>query len=156
MHHSIPGKNPGRQRLIRTKRQGVGGFIEAMLAIVIVTSGMMLLSLAFSLMELDDTSSSAEEGCQQLMEEVLKDAGQGTRSLLIDRSQLDDVNLSRPEKVRGYSVFLIEIMEDDIINLSTGGEGYYAGGERYQIKQPISISFSSRDVRAAVLVVWVW
>jgi len=135
--------------------EAVGGFIEAMLAIVIVTSGTILLTLSFAIVGVDITPDlTLEERCEGLMKETLHGLDDDA-DLMIFHSDLERVDVPYDGILDGYSLILMKIGKNDLKILASGG-GEYHGGEKFCERQPVNICSSPRDVEAAVLVMWGW
>lgn len=147
----IPGGNwtPARDR------NGVGGFIEAILAIMIVTSGLILLTFSFYLVAIDDDVDSDLDGrCEELINLVLDDVSIMIEPDVIRHSALGKIDFSKIDIENGFKLMIDEISPEFTIVL--GGRGTYSEGEKCCLSVPVNVYHAPNDVRPALLIAWTW
>jgi len=128
-----------------------------MLAIVIVSSGMVLLTVSFTMLGRgDDIGGDLERACEGIIDDIQEEHGLMLDEGVIDGSAITNYSLGpAPEGAKGYSILLMEAKSSNITVLASGGDAY-EGGERFCSRCPVNIYHSPRDVRAAMLMAWVW
>ena len=128
-----------------------------MLAIVIVSSGMVLLTVSFTMLDWgDDIGGDLEWACEDIIDDIQDEQGLMLDEGVVDGSAIADYSLGpAPEGTNGYRILLMEAISPNITVLASGGDAY-EGGERFCSRCPVNIYHSPRDVRAAMLMAWVW
>jgi hypothetical protein len=133
--------------------KAVGGFIEAIMTIVIVTCGLTLLTISFDVLSIEqEETSDLGTVCEELMDGLLE---RSQNPSILDRALLDDLPPLQHECVTGYTIMITMSPEGSIFILGSGGEEYLEG-ERHLSRRAVNIVNSPRDVDAAVLTLWVW
>ncbi|NYT12486.1 MAG: hypothetical protein GKC03_08085 [Methanomassiliicoccales archaeon] len=136
-------------------KKGIGGFIESILAIMIVTSGLLILTLSFYIIAIDDVADSElDSRCQELMNLVLDDSSLLIDEGVIEHSALAHINLSKIDIENEFKLVINELSPESTIVL--GENGSYIEGERCCLSMPINVYHSPKDVRPALLRVWTW
>ena len=137
--------------------RGIGGFYEAIMAMMVVTAGVVLLTATMALLSADrgEDSPDSIEKCDEVTERLLSDP-----SLVISTRLLDGRSLSHFE--------IGDILRDwsggarVMLTFADGGtaalfdSGDEAALDRACRSEAINVQYSQADVRAAVLTVWVW
>jgi hypothetical protein len=136
-------------------KKGIGGFIESILAIMIVTSGLLLLTFSFYLIAIDDVADSElHSRCEELMDLVLDDSSLLIEERVIEHSALTHINFSKIDIANEFKLVINELSPESTIVL--GENGSYIEGERCCLSVPINVYHSPMDVRPALLRVWTW
>jgi hypothetical protein len=146
----------GRSRAILRNGRGVGGFYEAILAMMIVTAGVVLLTASFALLTVDrgPDDQGAEKRCDEVLGRLLNDPAYARSDRLLDQrslSRLDGGSLMA--NWTGGMRILLTFPDGSTQVLFEGGE---AGLERVCRSEPVNIYCDRAEVRAALLTVWVW
>lgn len=149
--------NDARKKRLPVDAGALGGFYEAMLALMVVTLGVVLLTASFAFMSVDgsfsedpDLSSEAGELMASLLSEQFNDGRMAERS---DLARLAWNGLEWDSDL-GVRVMITE--------LGGGTEVLYRSGdprdmkERASLGEPVNVRYSQGDVRPASLTVWVW
>ncbi len=162
----VPGLNQGRiifrpaRRsfiVLRRNAGGIGGFYEAIMALMIVTVGVLLLTASFALLTVDrgEDDQGAERRCDEIMGRMLNDPTWARSDRLLDDhslSRLDDGSLMANWK-GGLMILLTFPDGTTRVLCDSGGE---AGLGRASRSEPVNIYHDQGEVRAALLTVWVW
>jgi hypothetical protein len=135
----------------------VGGFYEAILALMIVTVGVALLTASFALLAVDrghDDKGAAKQ-CDEAIGRLLNDP-----TLLISDRMLDNRSLNRIEGgllmanwTGGAKVLLTFPNGTTKVLFDSGGEAHLG---RVCRSEPINLFCDRAEVQAALLTVWVW
>jgi hypothetical protein len=147
---------------VRSKN-GVGGFFEAALAMMVITVGVAVIvsALGAAAIGLNEKTGHGEleEGAQRLladaMRAILCDSRADVVSFDLAASGLDDLAL--PEHAEGFRIVLKEAVEDaaDVLIAENGVPGQSIG-DRVCLGRPVLVAHSTTDRRAALLTVVVW
>lgn len=136
-------------------RDGIGGFMESILAIMIVTSGLLLLTFSFYLTAIDDVVDSELDGrCEELIDLVMDDSSLMREEGVIEHSALAHINFSKIDIDNEFKLVINDLHSESTIVL--GERGSYIEGERCCLTVPVNVYHSPMDVRPALLRVWTW
>jgi hypothetical protein len=150
-----PHGEKSTQYRLANARNGIGGFLESILAIMIVTSGLLLLTFSFYLTAIDDVADSElQSRCEQLIDLVLDDRSLMREEGVIEHSALKHINFSKIDIDNGFKLVINEFSPESTIVL--GERGTYIEGDRCCLSVPINVYRSPMDVRPALLRVWAW
>jgi len=144
-------------------QKAVGGFLEAMLAIMVVTCGVFLLSSSVLLFgsgfQNNAHDQMMEDICEDLMTSILEDEAIMIGDSLIDFQQIQSLPeecINRTEDLQGALVLLLDLNGGMTYHLLESGEEWKERQPRYLHTQPVNIQFSSLDIHPALLTVVVW
>jgi len=136
--------------------RGVGGFYEAIMAMMIVTSGVVMLTCSFTFLAIDSgEGSDLHDAGEGIMSSVLENRTISPEDRMVDQRQLDraDWTSVRGDWTGGMAVFLT--YPDGSSRMLYQDEGG-SGKERCAISEPINIVEHGGVVIAGLLTVWVW
>ena len=142
-------------RLARDRR-GVGGFYEAIMAMMIVTAGLVLLTCSFTFLAIgDEDMIDHRPVCEDIMSSIM-----GNRTISPSERMLDQRELGCVEwaTIKGdwsgrMAVFLT--LPDGATRMLYQDDGW-SGGEKGAVSEPVNIIESRGVISAALLTVWVW
>ena len=142
---------------MRRNAEGIGGFYEAIMALMIVTVGVLLLTTSFALLTVDRVQGEqgAERRCAEIMSRMLNDPTWARSERLLDHRSLARLDYgSLMENWTGGMRILLTFPDGTTSTLcDSGGE---AGLVRACRSEPVNIYHDQAEVRAALLTVWVW
>lgn len=148
-----------RRKIVR-KKDGLGGFMESLFAIMVVTVAFLLLTSALVIVSdagKEDGSAALKREIDRLRGEILSDPALFIRDGVIDMLKisaiLSDRWLPRSPAI-GLFVFLTET-EGTVVELGRYGN-FTTSVERSCITEPISLFFCDTDVRSGTLSIWIW
>lgn len=144
--------------------KAVGGFIESILAVMIVICGIMLLttSMAFVSMQMadDEGPERLEDASDGILQRFLAEDQLLLSKTVIDFTELDSYHnhtLDSGLQVAGYRIEIVEITpEITPIFEEKNGSSPPQASDMVSLTIPISVHHSDLDVRASLLTVWVW
>jgi hypothetical protein len=134
----------------------VGGFYEAIMALMIVTAGVVLLTCSFTFLAVgEEEKDDLHLACEEIASSVLGNRTISPGERMVDQSQLDRVDWRsfKGDRTLGMAVFLT--LPDGSSRTLYRDEGY-EGGERGAISEPVNIKMHGGFVSAGILTVWVW
>jgi hypothetical protein len=147
----------------RSDRKAIGGFIEAMLAVMVVTCGVFLLSTSIVILSdgwRNDTNDQVmKEFCNEIMSDLIEDNEIMIEDSLIDLKMAETFSeryFDQIEGQQGALVFLEDLNEGKIHRILESGKEWNENQTRYSRSEPVNIRISSLDVRPGLLVVMVW
>jgi hypothetical protein len=156
-------KGRGRRRSIRSHRNGIGGFFEAILAMMVITAGVTIVTTALEATAVHLLTRSIHDNLERCAEETLADVlkyagGEGSvPTVSFDAALAVKDKITTPEGARGCKVVLREAMAggcDSTIALVGDSNGPIE--DCVTAIQPILVIHSQSDHRAALLTVVVW
>jgi len=137
--------------------------MEAMLAVMVVTCGVFLLSTSIIILSdgwRNDTNDQVMRGfCNQIMSDLLEDNDIMIEDSLMDLEKVETFSeryLDQIEGQQGVLVFLEDLKEREIHRILESGKEWNENQTRYSRSEPVNIRVSSLDVRPGLLVVMVW
>lgn len=148
----------------RNERQlsGVGGFIESILAVIIVSCGFILLSSAISIAiygwENELTDSKMEEACRDVLNTI-----RSNKTIMVGENTIDpNIRLDGKDflpkagEFCGIQVIVTDAGSGEIYPLLNHGNE--TGGHRshYICSEPVNIQISPIDLRPGLISVIVW
>ncbi len=144
-----------RRPPLRHDHGGIGGFFEAIMALTIVTSGVLLLALSMTLLHADDDGGSEDLDlrCESVLDSILKDPAWSRGSKILDQRELARADWPSFLEEEGAKIMLTY---PDGTTQVLHQQGSITYGERSSRSAPVNIFFNQSDVRAALLTVWVW
>jgi hypothetical protein len=147
-----------REHLLRYRNtRGIGGFYESIMALMVVTVGMILLTTSFALLTVDrgQDDQGAEGRCEELMGKVLNDPTWAISDRFLDNRALShlDVRSMISNWTGGVKLMLTFPDGTSKVLWESGGE---AGPVRACLSEPVNIRYDQALVRAALLTIWVW
>jgi hypothetical protein len=134
----------------------MGGFYEAIMAMMIVTAGVVLLTCSFTFLSVGgENDDGLQEACRDIVSSVLANRTLSPSERMLDQRQLDraDWTALRGDWTGGMAVFLT--LPDGSSRTLYRDEGS-SDGERCAISEPINIIEHGGIVSAGLLTVWVW
>ncbi|MCE5297288.1 MAG: hypothetical protein LLG16_09350 [Euryarchaeota archaeon] len=149
-------------RELRRGSEGIGGFTEAVLALMVVTLAVILLSASFSITGIEvlrqGDESSLSEGCEDVWnlmadDELLWDGGAVVLSSFITRSFEP---YSIPEGLNGYEVFLLDISNGSLSSTMICEGAAITGAEVRSERHPVLLRTDPGTIHASLLDVRVW
>lgn len=131
--------------------------MEVILAIIIVSSSLTLLAYSVSLLSLaDDEENCLRVQCDELIDSILDDTDLKRGECLIEYSAICKLESSPMwDESINFRLAIVGVHPEETMALIERGDSY-EGGERYSRTIPVNIYYSPRDVRIALIVVWVW
>lgn len=144
-----------RRPSLRYDRDGIGGFFEAIMALTIVTSGVLLLTLSMTLLSVDDGDGSEDLDlrCESVLDSILKNPAWSRGSMILDQRGLARADWTSFLEEGGAKIMLTY---PDGTTHVLHQQGNITDGERSSRSAPVNIFFNQADVRAALITVWVW
>jgi hypothetical protein len=144
-----------RRASLRSDAYGIGGFFEAIMAMVIVTSGLLLLTFSLTLLSVDDGEGSEDldHRCESTLNSILDDPAWSRGSMMLDHRDLARADWTS-FKGEGGAKVILTYPDGTTEVLHQQGKVY--DGERSCRSAPVNIYFHQADVRAALITVWVW
>jgi hypothetical protein len=141
--------------ILKRDRDGTGDFYEAILALMVVTAGILILtvSLTFSFVPRDNDQSGIE--CQKAMDLLLNNQSVMVDIREIDGPSLSHLNLSNIISSKDFGIKVMLIYPDGSISVLMSS-GNQIGNQRFSRSEPVNVYFSNADVRSALLTIWVW
>lgn len=148
----------------RIDQKAVGGFIESILAVMIVTCGIMLLtaSLAFVSMQIDTSGDSRklEDTSETILQRFLSQDQLFLSETVLDFSGLGSSQSRAWDEglyIDGYRIEIIELTPE-ISSIFKNGNSIPSihTSDVISLTVPISVQHSELDVRASLLTVWTW
>jgi hypothetical protein len=144
--------------------EGVGGFFDSFIVMIIVTLGIMLVTSALSITngELSkcNKGKSLDGVCRDLLDQILANDDLFVESGLLDLTMLKAVSslpLSVEHGVLGYRIILTEVHPNTgPLTLAANGSIPFSLEELHTARVPVNVQHSAADVRAALISVWVW
>ena len=160
MRRESAGRCEGARRSPPLRRpagdgRGVGGFYEAIMAMMIVTSGVVMLTCSFTFLAIGgEEGSDLHDACEAIMSSVLENRTISPKDRMVDQRQLERADWAsvRGEWTGGMAVFLT-YPDGSSRMLYQDGEG--AGKERCAISEPVNIVEHGGVVSAGLLTTWV-
>lgn len=137
-------------------RSGIGGFYEAIVAMMVVTAGIVLLTCSFTFLEVgEDEERDLRAACEHIMSSLLGNRTLSPSDRMVDQRQLDraDWTETRGDWEGGVAVFLT-LPDGTSRTLYRDGPGSVA--ERCAMSEPVNIIEHGGIVSAGLLTVWVW
>jgi len=144
--------------------QGIGGFFDSIMGMMIVTLGIVLLTSSLVVvdgeMSRDGKAQMLENTCQKLLNSLPSKDGLSVPKDILDYSLLVNMSTSEPyidDRVIGYRVVLKELHPNSsLLSVMAAGQIPASLSELYATTIPINVRHSAFDVRAALLCIWVW
>ncbi len=137
-------------------RRGIGGFYEAIMAMMIVTVGLLLLTCSFTFLAIgNEDGTDLRSVCDDIMSSILEDRTISPAHRMLDKRELGcaDWGSIRGDWTGGMAVFLTlpdgttwMLHQDDMPR----------GVERGAASEPVNIVEQGGRISAALLTVWVW
>jgi hypothetical protein len=149
------GRRPGRT--------GIGGFMEAVLAMMVVICGVMLVTLSLSFvgagLRRDSGDAALEDGCRSLSEQLFSLGPPFFDGDVLQNSSLAMLNASLFHvggDVKGYCMTIRDITAGSasVILLKIGDIS--SGNDTRSISLPVLLSMPDRTMHAAKATVIVW
>ncbi len=140
------------------ERTGVGGFYEALMAMVVVTLGVVLLSASLSIIAVHSGPPFDLRGeAQHILEQVRCGANWTIESGVLDAHRLGALKNGTvgQGQASGFKVVLLEVGGAPRV-LLFNGSGPGSDVEVAVTSIPVNLFYSPTDVRAATLSVWAW
>jgi hypothetical protein len=134
---------------------GIGGFFEAIMALMIVTSGVLLLSLSLSLLSVDEDGGNKDldRRCESTLDSILDNPAWSRGGLMLDERGLARANWTSFLGEGGAKVMMTY---PDGTTEVLHQQGSTTDEERSCRSVPVNIFIHQADVRVALLTVWVW
>jgi hypothetical protein len=136
----------------------MGGFYEAILSLMVVTLGVVLLTLSFTFLSFGGASSGddLDAEAREIMDGLLSSPSLFDGDRVAERS--DIVRLPHgaisSEPSLGVRIMITEVNgATEILYQNGGPEGMK---ERASLSEPVNVRHSMGDVRAASFTLWVW
>lgn len=141
---------------------GVGGFIESIMAIIIVCCGFILLSSAISIIvcewEIGSADRKMENVCKDVIDTITSDITAMVGKNAIDpsiRLELNDLSLETA-KIHGIRVIVTEIGSGETYILFAHGNETDSQAQRYIYSEPINILVSQIEIHPGLISVIAW
>ena len=148
---------PPSEGVMGADDRAVGGFYEAIVALMVVTAGVVLLTTAFTLLlagQIDEGEGS-KAGCEEALSKIIEDPALAKGYLMLDGRELDHVDYSALlGDVKGGVKVMLSYPDGSISVLHE--EGGPAMEDRESRSVPVNIFLHQGDIRAAIITVWVW
>jgi hypothetical protein len=149
-----------RVKRIKRQKKGVGGFMEALLALMVITVGVLMItsSLTLSSQGLTERREDLSDCGERLMDRILTDP-ELTAHGSIRYAALRDCRPERlsVEGVQGFRIALIELSGETSSPLQLSyGASSHPEDDPFVRSVPVNSYHGPRDIRAALLLVWVW
>ncbi|MFA5313947.1 MAG: hypothetical protein WC375_11655 [Methanomassiliicoccales archaeon] len=147
---------------LRRGSGGIGGFTEAVLALMVVTLAVILLSASFSITGIEvlrqGDESSLSEGCEDVWnlmadDELLWDGDAVVLSSFTTRS-FEPYNI--PEDLHGYEISLLDISNDSLSSTMICEGAEIAGAEVRSERHPVLLRTELGVIHAGLVDVRVW
>lgn len=140
---------------LRSDTDAIGGFFEAIMALMIVTSGLFLLTLSLTLLsaDRDDGSGDLDRRCESALDSILDDPAWSRGSMMLDHRGLARADWT---SLLGEGGAKIMLTYPDGTTEVLHQHGDITEGERSSRSAPVNVFFHQADVRAALITVWVW
>lgn len=135
----------------------MGGFYEAILALMVVTAGVVLLTtaLTFILVGTDQGPDVRKDTCGDVMDKILDDPVLSRGHLMLDQYALEREDWDELLGTVGGGIkVMLSFPDGSILVLHQQGEP--TDGERESRSEAVNIYHHQGDVRAAILTVWAW
>jgi|GEM_PF-3840104 len=153
--------NGARMRAIKGDQEGVGGFLEAMVAVVAISCGIVLISISLASVSsaLHDESEDEDVAVERLIGLLLEEIPSSEEGMF-DAQQL--IGLSISERLErefggnGGKACIVELYPEtqSVWNLSFGE---VVDDRPITIRSvPVNVYHSASDIRPALLVVSLW
>ncbi len=125
------------------------------MALTIVTSGVLLLSLSLTLLSVEEggDSEDLDRRCESTLDSILDNPAWSRGSMMLDEKSLARANWTSILEEGGAKVMLTY---PDGTTEVLHQQGSTNDGERSCRSAPINIYIHQADVRAALITVWVW
>lgn len=149
-------RSKGRPKAIAGDRRGWGGFYESIMAMMIVTTGIVLLTASFTFLAArGEGESSGMTECREIISEVLGNRTIAPSDRMLNLRQMDKVDWASMKGGAdiGMSVFLTL---PDGTTRTLYLEEMPDRGERFSISEPVNITERGGKVSAGLLTVRVW
>jgi hypothetical protein len=156
MNMESRGRSTARCARPAGDRRGVGGFYEAIMAMMIVTVGIVLLTCSFTFLAVrDENGTGLRQVCEDVLSSILDNRTITPSELMLDQRELGcaDWVAIKGQWAGGMAVFLT--LPDGASRMLYQDEGR-SDGERAAISIPVNINEHHGAVSAALLTVWVW
>ncbi len=142
-------------------RKGVGGFFESILAMMLVTIGMVLITSSIALFSKEvkenDGNAALENRCLGIRDELLsnlsvmnEDCLSYQRIIFLKAGEL------RVQSGFGFFISVIERSNDGPMLLISLNNSQYEGIGCVAVTAPITIQHAPNDMRAGLLTVCLW
>ncbi len=149
-------RTDGRKRRSATRpdERGMGGFYEAIMAMVIVTCGVMLLTVSLTFLSVEEVDGDAlDRRCDAVLSSIIGNTTWSRGTSMLDHSVLVRANWTT---MLGEGGARIMLTYPDGTTEVLHQQGEMGDGERSGGSAPVNLYFHQADVRAALLTVWVW
>ncbi|MBI0584088.1 MAG: hypothetical protein ISF22_07660 [Methanomassiliicoccus sp.] len=139
----------------RDDRRGMGGFYEAIMAMMIVTAGVVLLTASFTFLAVGGEDNALVPRCRDAMSAILENRDLAVADRILDQRALDRADWSsvRGDWNGGMKIMLAFPDGRTSVLFETGG---LAGGERSSLSEPVDLLSNGGMITPALLTVWVW
>jgi hypothetical protein len=141
---------------------GIGGFMEAILALMVVTIAVMLLSISFSLTAYDARQSNVTDELERAGQElkdifyndvsIWRDGMLSWTSLQVRSARPYDL----PQGLSGYDVQVIALSERGDLECNIGQGHYASGNDSALSKLAEQMVMSDGSIRAGKVLIKVW
>ncbi|MDW5563656.1 MAG: hypothetical protein SA339_10555 [Methanomassiliicoccus sp.] len=156
------GGGPGGDALSRKAhrpagdRRGMGGFYEAIMAMMIVTSGIVLLTCSFTFLAVDGREEDALDGtCQDVLASILSNRTLATNDHMLDHRKLERADWSSLRGAWDGGLAVMLTLPDGSTTTLFRDDAPLTG-ERSARSEPINLVERGGEVGAGLLTVWVW
>jgi hypothetical protein len=141
--------------LRRVDGRGVGGFYESIMAMMVVTVGVLILTASLTFMSARQESEAPDLLCDRVVERLLNDEVIQISDRLLDASGLAHWNLSSDPYLAGKGIKVMLAYGDGLVDVLFQ-QGEWDGSDRVSRSEAVNVFFNHADVRPALLIVWVW
>jgi hypothetical protein len=151
-------------RIRRKLRQvdGVGGFFESILAMMVVTMGIVLITASFTLISAKSEGGRGidlKKECSLMVERITSNTAICSEEGVLMHDHLSEITVkefSPNEGMSGYKVILTEVPRGGATVLLSNGTEPLVCREKVSVSVPVNIVYSDTEVKAAILSVWAW
>ena len=154
---TVRSRKGAHTRHLNQDGSAIGGFYESIMALMIVTAGIVLLTTSFTLMSVDGGTGdkAAERTCDQVMDRLLNDPALAPSARILDNRSLSHVDIRTVSSnwSGGMRVMLTFSDAPSMVLYDSGGS---AATDRACRSEPVNLRCRQNDVKAALLTVWVW
>jgi hypothetical protein len=137
--------------------EGIGGFYESILALMVVTAGILVLTASFAFMERGSSDAvTKDDRAAEVMGKLMNDADLFREDRLMERSALDHFEWGKADDGdMGCSLKISVSYQDGSVQQLYDNGKTSGNGDRYVVREPVNVLFNQGDVRAALLTVQV-
>jgi hypothetical protein len=146
----------------RSDKRAIGGFMEAILALMVVTVAIVLLSISFSLAAYDavqeGSSSQLDAGCEEMRKAFEEDMSSWRDCKLswssLGYRQSDPYEVA--EGIKGYEIEVVDISSEARDGIAIGSGTMRDANATASVHLACSIITTGGEVHAGLVVITVW